>query len=347
MRRLNRQSGISLVEIMVAVVISLFLLAGIVQVYTGNRATFSFTNGLAEVQENGRFALDIISQDLRLASEWGCFQFKPKFSPNVDPSFYDNSKRINDTLNSGTVPGYDSNVHDFVGEDSIGGTNNLGLNGSDTLTIRGGKPGQANVESPFYAKTSNKLTTDAINTIGVGDIVLVARCGANDLWGEPEADILRVTGTLPINTNSQRELTFATNKSQRFENDASLIELQTVNYTIAAGASGEPALFRREFVGAAQELVEGVEDMQILFGVDSDDDDFPNQYMSSNTVADFDDVVSVRILLLVRSIDDFITEDPQTYTFNGVQTTAGDRRIRQVFSATVALRNRIGVPTPP
>ncbi|MCP4392547.1 MAG: hypothetical protein GY802_29925 [Gammaproteobacteria bacterium] len=334
MKHLNKQSGISLVEIMVAVVISLFLLAGIVQVYVGNRATFSFTNALAEVQENGRFALDIISQDLRLAAEWGCVEF--------DSSDADNAKRFNNTLSAGTVPGYDSNVHDFVGEDGISGTNNLGLNGSDTLTIRGGKPGQANVESPFYADTSNKLTTNAINTIGVGDIVLVGRCGSNDLLIDAQADILRVTATLPITGNSQRELTFATAKSQRFENDAALIELQTVNYSIANGASGEPALFRREFTNAAQELVEGIQDMQILYGVDDDGDDFPNQYMSSGAVADFDDVVSVRIMLLVRSIDDFITEDPQTFTFNGAQTTAGDRRIRQVFSATIALRNRIG-----
>jgi type IV pilus assembly protein PilW len=342
MKRLNKQSGISLVEIMVSLVISLFLLAGIVQVYTGNRATFSFSNALAEVQENGRFALDIISQDLRLAAEWGCFEFEPEVRPGVPLSFYDNNERINDTLNGGTVPGYDAKVHDFVGEDPLTATNNLGLNGSDTLTIRGGKPGQANIESPFYGSGSTRLTTDAINSIGAGDIVLVVRCGENDLWGEPEADILRVTSSLPITGNSQRELTFSAGVSQAFQNDATLIELQTVNYSIAAGASNEPALFRQEFVNAPQELVEGVEDMQILYGVDTDDDDFANQYMNSDAVTDFNDVVSVRITLLVRSIDDFVTEDPQTYTYNGAQTTAGDRRIRQIFSATVALRNRIG-----
>jgi type IV pilus assembly protein PilW len=121
-----------------------------------------------------------------------------------------------------------------------------------------------------------------------------------------------------------------------------VIELQTVNYTIGVGASGEPALFRQEFNNPPEELIEGVEDMQILYGVDTDNDQFPNQYMSADAVIDFDDVVSVRVMLLVRSIDDFVTEDPQTYTYNGVTTTPADRRIRQVFSSTIALRNRIG-----
>ena len=59
-------------------------------------------------------------------------------------------------------------------------------------------------------------------------------------------------------------------------------------------------------------------------------------------MSDWDDVVAVRIMLLMRSLDDFVTEDPQTYTFDGVQTTPNDRRIRQSFTTTIALRNRIG-----
>lgn len=327
----NNQRGISLVEVLIALVISLFLLAGTYQVYISNKATFAFTNALAEIQENGRYALDLMAQDLRLTAEWGCIEFDSSDTTN-----------INDTLNGVTVPGYDSAFHDFTGEAAIEGINNAGLNASDTLTIRGGRTGQANVEGPFFAPTSNQLITSATNTIGAGDIVLVARCGANDLLVLTEADIFRVTASLPVNANTQRQLTFSATKSQQFENDAMVIELQTVNYFIAAGASGEPALFRREFNNAPQELIEGVENLQILFGVDSDGDQYPNQYLSADNVLDFDDVVAVRVMLLVRSIDDNVTDTPQTYTYNGATVTANDRRLRQTFSATVALRNRIG-----
>ena len=331
MKRLSRQMGISLVEVLVALVISVFLLGGIVQVYMGNQTTFKFTNALAEIQENGRFALDSMSQDLRLANEWGCVPFNPADTDN-----------INDTLSGATVPGYTSNLHDFLDEEAIEGTNNAGLNGSDTVTVRGGKPGQANVESPFYPAGTARLTTSTGGRIGADDIVLVTRCGANDLLIAAEADILRVTSATSINGDTQTDLTFAGNKSQLFQNDASVVELQTVTYSIGNGASNnQPALFRTEF-GTALELVEGVEDMQFLYGIDNDSDGYPNQYVISDNVPDFEQVVAVRIMLLVRTFNDFIAETPQTYSFNGVQTTAGDRRLRQVFTATVALRNRIG-----
>jgi type IV pilus assembly protein PilW len=328
MKRLNKQIGISLVEILVALVISLFLLGGIVQVYIGNKTTFSFTNALAEVQENGRFALDTMSQDLRLTNQWGCISFDP-----------DDTDNINDTLDAGSVIGYDADFHDFLDEEAIEGTD--GGAGPDTLIIRGGKPGQTNVRAPFTASTVKTITTNKIRNLSANDIILLARCGANDLLIEAEADILSVDSvdnTNPLLTT----ITLESNKSQQFENDAMIIELQTVTYSIGAGASGEPALFRREFNGANEELVEGVESMQVLYGVDDDDDQFPNQYVRANLVGDFEDVVSVRIMLLLRSIDDFVTEAPQTYTYNGTATTPADRRLRQVFTTTIALRNRIG-----
>lgn len=325
MKGLSKQIGISLVEILVALVISLFLLGGIVQVYIGNKATFSFTNALAEIQENGRFALDLMSQDLRLANQWGCISYDP-----------DDTGNINDTL---TDP---SPLYDFLDEDMIEGTNDLGLNGSDTLILRGGKPGQTNVEAPFTAATTATLNTNPITSITGGDIILVARCGQNDLLIEEEADILSVSSV--DNTNpAQTLINLDANKSQQYGNDAMVIELQTVTYSIGTGDSGEPALFRQEFTGAAQEMVEGVESMQILYGIDTDNDQFANQYVTSAFAGfDSDDVVSVRVMLLLRSLDDFVAEAPQTYTFNGATTTPADRRLRQVFTTTIALRNRIG-----
>lgn len=330
MKRLNKQHGLSLVEVLVALVISLFLLGGIVQVYTGNKQTFAFTNALAEIQESGRFALDTMSQDLRMAGEWGCIAFDP-----------DDTSNINDTLGAGNVANYDTDFHDFLDEDGIEGTNNTGPNGSDTLIIRGAKPGQANVQGPFATETEQWLHTDTINTIGAQDIILVARCG--DYQIDVEADILSVDSVVVGTTSDQRRINLNADKSQQFENDAMVIELQTVTYDIDNGASGEPALFRQEFNQPAQELIEGIEDMQILYGIDgADNDGFPNRYVSADDVPDFEDVVSVRLMLLVRSVNDFITDTPQTYTFNGAQTTAADRRLRQVFSATIALRNRVG-----
>ena len=330
-----KQSGISLVEVLVALVISLFLLGGIVQVYVGNKTTFKFTSALAEVQENGRFAVDMMSQDLRMAGEWGCINFDPSDTSNV-----------NNTLGGTTVPTYDPDLHNFDNRDGIEGTENDGLNGSDSLTIRGGKTVQANIVSPFRTAADQSIVSTVATSIEADDIVLVQRCGANDLLIAAEADILRVTSVdHSLSAGTKTEINFSAPKSQQYQNDASLIELQTVTYSIAAGASGEPALFRADFE-TNQELVEGVENMQILYGIDTDTpgDQFPNRYVDSTLVgANFQNVVAIRVMLLVRSIDDRITEAPQTYTWiGGAQILAPDRRLRQVFSNTIALRNRIG-----
>jgi len=326
MKRLSKQMGISLVEILVALVISVFLLGGIVQVYLGNKTTFAFTSALAEVQENGRFALDTMGQDLRLTNQWGCVSFDP-----------DDTDNINDALSTS----YDPDFYDFLGEEAIEGTD--GGAGPDTLIIRGGKPGQTNVRAPFTAATVNTLTANKIRTLSAGDIILVARCGENDLAIEAEADIVEIDSVDNLDT-AFTVITLDSNKSQQYQNDAMILELQTVTYSIGTGASGQPALFRQEFDAAAQELVEGVESMQVLYGIDTDlvKDQFANQYVPADEVPDFVDVVSVRIMLLLRSIDDFVTETPQKYTYNDTTTTPTDRRLRQVFTTTITLRNRIG-----
>jgi len=326
MKRLNKQFGISLVEVLVALVISLFLLAGIVQVYSGNKATFTFTNALAEIQENGRFAIDTMTQDLRLSGEWGCIEFDSDDTDNIN----------NEISAANGMPSYDPDFHDFVGEEAIEGTDGV----TDTIIVRGGRPGQANVESPFEAAGTNQLMITSSGNFGANDVILVARCGANDLLIAAEADLLRVVSNTP--NGAKNLLQIAGNKSQQFEKDAMVIELQTVTYSILPGLSGQPALFRQEFGGAPQEMVEGVEDMQILYGVDADTDGFPDQYMPANLVADFEEVVAVRVQLLLQSMNDFVADVPQTYTFNGATVTPGDRRIRQIFTSTIALRNRIG-----
>ncbi len=330
MKRLRRQSGISLVEILVSLVISLFLLGGIVQVYSGNKATFKFTGALAELQENGRFAIETMTQDLRLAGVWGCVAYDPL-----------NTENIASELN--TMGNYDPALHDFAGQTPIEGDNNSGLNGSDSITIRGGKPGQSNVTGPFAPLAIPEVTVAGEARIGGNDFVMIARCGANDLKIEEDADIMRVTASNYDSATDKTRLSLAGNKTQRYENDSSVIELQTVTYSIQNSTLGtnEPTLVRTEF-DQDEELVEGVEDMQILYGVDDDGDGYPNRYFQANDVVNFNSVVSVRIQLLLHSFDDRVTEDPQTYTFNGVTVTPNDRRIRQVFSTTIALRNRIG-----
>ena len=89
--------------------------------------------------------------------------------------------------------------------------------------------------------------------------------------------------------------------------------------------------------------------MEILYGVDTDtvgysDYGTANYYVTADQVNTADwakNVVSVRISLLVATIDDILTAQPvASFSFNG-QNTPADRKLRRVFTTTIALRNRV------
>ncbi|PCI20615.1 MAG: hypothetical protein COB62_04440 [Piscirickettsiaceae bacterium] len=75
----KKQSGLTLVELMVAMVIGLLLMAGVLQVFTANQQTYRVTENLSRVQENGRFAVDIINRFVRKAGFKGNTETSPAF----------------------------------------------------------------------------------------------------------------------------------------------------------------------------------------------------------------------------------------------------------------------------
>jgi len=341
MNKIKHQLGMSLVEMMVALVISLFLLAGIVQVYLANRTSYAFSESISRIQENGRFALDTMTQDLRMAGFFGCAIFDPA----------DTSSLVNNLNPAGG--GYDAALYDFIGQGLIQGTENDGLNGSDSITLRGAKPDQTTVQPPFNVSTSANIFVSAIDSIQPGDIVMVSNCRGGDIFqvtnktaggGATQDAVVHNTGAGNSPGNFNPDSCQGGNAhclSQTYGSDSSMFELQTVTYSIAVGASGEPALWRSEN-GVDVELIEGIEQMQVLYGIDTDADNSANQYVVSTAVANMLNVMSVRLMLLVRSDTDGVTEDAQVYNYNGANTTAADQRLRQVFSTTIALRNRTG-----
>lgn len=331
----------SLVEILVSLVISLFLLAGIIQVFIADKASYSFTESISRIQENGRFSLDTMAQDLRMAGFFGCAIYDPDDTANITNNLDPNGA------------GYDATLYDFLGMATIEGTDNDGLNGSDTVTIRGAKPGAVNIYPPYNTSTSAQIFVNPNNPLVKESIVMISNCSG--------ADIFQITNMTQDPTADKHSVVHNTGKgspgnynpdncaggnahclSQTYGADASMFELQTVTYSIAVGESGEPALFRSEN-GVNVELIDGIENMQVLYGIDDDADNYANQFVVASAVTDSLDVVSIRLMLLVRSASPNVTEDVQVYNFNGVTITATDNRLRQVFSTSIALRNRAGI----
>lgn len=67
----QKQAGLTLIELMVALAIGSFLMVGAVQIYNQSRQAFVVNESIARVQETAQFAMDTIEADLRMASNWG------------------------------------------------------------------------------------------------------------------------------------------------------------------------------------------------------------------------------------------------------------------------------------
>ena len=98
----------------------------------------------------------------------------------------------------------------------------------------------------------------------------------------------------------------------------------------------------------AERLIDGVENMQILYGEDTSGNRVPNAYLNATAVANWADVVSVKLALLFATVDEDFTApldtkaDYQLLNAAPFDPTpvADDHRRRKIVEATISLRNR-------
>ena len=317
------QCGFSLIELMISLVISLFMLAVVAQLFITNKAVYTQNNSLARLQENGRFAMEFLVRDLRQADFWGC----------------SGGSTLNDRLNNSTAAGIDLTTT-VQGQNATGPAIPVGIVASDQITISGafGTSAQLQANMPTVEAPIQVIGGTNFNN---GDIAIISDC--------EEADLFKITdATTPgvlvhaagggVDDNADNRL------SKVYDSAAHVYQGGTVVYSINdPGGGAEPQLQRN-----GQVMVEGVENMQLLFGEDLDGtlSAPPNSqltadvYIPADQVGDWDNVISVMVNLLVRSREQ-INEAPIPVNFNGVTVgNPGDTRSRRVFSTTVALRNR-------
>ena len=130
--------------------------------------------------------------------------------------------------------------------------------------------------------------------------------------------------------------------------DGAVSAIESHTFFIAPGegvnnAGNNPlSLWRKSTLEPPIELVEGVENLQILYGVDTDNDQVPNQYLQANLVANWLLVVTVRVTVVVNSVDDVGSTSTPTLTCDVQDCIDGedyDGLIRRAFSQTIQLRN--------
>ena len=68
----GKQQGLSLVELLIALVLGLVLMSGVIQVFITTKQAYNLNEEMTWIQENARFSMGFLSEDLRMAGYYGC-----------------------------------------------------------------------------------------------------------------------------------------------------------------------------------------------------------------------------------------------------------------------------------
>lgn len=321
----RKQAGISLVEVMIAMLLGLLLTGGILQVFASSRQSYRVHDAVSRMQESGRMALEIIGRDARMADFWGCLSETANVVNNLD--------------NAGA--GYiDFTAGGVAGTEGAAGS-------PDTLILSGGVNSGIEIEPPYGPQPSANLKVAPNNGLEQDQIVFVSDCGNGDIFQISNANpdgsgsVVHNTGAgSPGNFNVTNPGCPGANAhclSKVYGGDASIFAVQQLTYTIGPGSEGQPALFRN-----GVEFIDGIENFQVLYGEDTDGSGVANYYVPADQVVDMGRVISIRFAVVARSYDDNLTDGiAQNFIVLGTNAVAGDNRLRQVYTSTVTIRNRL------
>lgn len=307
-----------MVELMVALAIGSFLMIGAIQVYNQSRQAYVINDSIARVQETAQFAMDTVEADLRMASNWGR---------------HSRGRSIEGRSLTG-----DDNPLDLAAPDNCG----------DNWALNLGRPleGTNNNYALACAATGGaQPNSDVITTRRA----TVAATVLDD--GRLQIQTTRIQGELFDDGAIPAGFSVA---------DSETHDLLINSYYVSPDSElipGVPTLRRKTlvFVGGAsviqdQEVAPGVENMQIQFGVDTDDDNTVDRYVNpGDNIFDPLDaafipgakVITARIWLIIRSISPEIgLNDLRDYEPGDVDLGVQNDEFRRMqVSKTILLRN--------
>ncbi len=296
--RLNsRQAGIGLIELMIAMLLGIILIGSVFQTLLGNMKTFHSNNGLARVQEGARFATNELARDIRMAGFVGC------------ESSLGSQNVINNTGNS---------LFDFSAP--LSGSNGASAALPDTLQVKQLVSVGAHLTAAATAD-ANSLSVSSTANFKNGDVLYLGDCGNGvvihvNVNGDNTLNLVNSTGTSIALGNS-------------FNQTASVYKMEVKKYSLAASGYSHKngnainALMVSVNGGSNTVVALGVDNFQVLYGHDTDDDFSPNQFTATPSAAQFDKTTVVRLLLKTSNYED--------------TNTAVDRE----FTLSVTLRNRL------
>ena len=337
----NSQAGFSLVELMVAITIGFIVIGAVGYLYIGSRGAFRTTDNMSRMQETARYAMDTLTRDIRMAGYRGCASASGTFNNAL------NNSSLNAYNFGQPLAGYDAQGTGWSPAlpTGTGGLSALSiLPGTDAIVLRSTTGMGAYVtQQPGNTSADLKVTTP--NDLAIGDIAMVTDCTNATVFQITNFNSTGGGQNVVHNTGTGTPGNSTNDLGHNFVN-GEIAKMQSKTYFIRTGASGRPALWVYDNFLATSgsnpvELADGVQNMQVQYGIDTDSNGAVDSYATAGGVTNWNQVVAVRISLLMASPDNNIVTSQQTYNYNNAAVAAGDRRMYQVLTTTIGVRNRL------
>ena len=354
--------GFTLVELMVSIVISSIIMLGVVSLYSSSRKGQKINESLSRIQENLRYAADMISRDVRMAGYSGC---KSTSSTNA--------------VNTGSLPtfafqhitGFENGATFPSPYPAIGTASGNRIANTDAMAIS--RVSSTGFSISIHQANSAKIIIDNDPVIFEdGDMLTITDCNHSATCQVSQAQSAHIVHNTGVGTpgNCWKKLgpvattapscSASNGTAFTFGDNAHVHKNILHGYYIGVSSSGKTkSLYIIDLdkgISTATELVEGVEDFQITYGFDTDDDGLAERYLKASqiTVSDNIDsaaskanwlkVVSVKFGMLLASINDAKSLDAATAkSYSLVDTSVtptADKKLRFAYNTTVKIRNK-------
>ncbi len=327
-------SGFSLIELMIAMSLSLVLMLGVYKVFDFQKQAFELISALNEREDNAQLAMKILSDGIRMADYWGGVDAQQvqvlQTVLSASPGACDSSWVFD--LDDGVfgIEG-DSFIQNLQGLPLDCLKNKDYLESSDLLVLRFGDSREYFYDSEIDNKQYQK------------HYFLRAQSGSAANIFQGKQSILAVQA-IP-DDGFQYNMLF----------HSSLYFLRPCQTNAIACIEGDSVLTRLILKGdryIQEALVEGIEQLQFEYGVDDNQDKTIDHYVPANKISNWKQVLSVRFFMLVRSHfqDKTIDEKDKVYVMNSSESTAENTYKvpeshryypRKLYQAEVSVRNRL------
>mgnify|MGYP000185682152 CR=1 FL=1 len=317
-RHYKKQHGFTLVEIFIAFAIGLVLFSGVISIFVGMSTTTKETSSYGELQENGRFAISVLTDDLLKQNFWGDYSGTLVSSNLISVPAAPGNECVGNGVNNSTFPGAVGNFRTLWGQ-----------------TVTTSNPMGCFNDAKVNVNPNSRSELIQIKRV-IGNSLLVAPAGDYYFTSNTGKGAIHLGGAIPLIDNS---------RTWQYQHHVYYVREEAMgNEVVPVLMQGRLANLSMNF----SPIIDGIEVIRFSYGIDTSGDGEVNTFVSTDNMTNalwdnangLNKILAVKIFVLARSTTpDFKYTNTSSYQMGDTQVVVNDNYRRLLFTSTVVLPN--------